>query len=153
MSVAAELCFDSGKVHERSAPQAVDPEGRFVFGHNLPRMIDALDESARVLGVTEPSQFVWHNPLYDEGGLDKLSEKEFQELEEKCNAMAKWISIEQGIQTFHALAMNHKLQKMAPDESEPTDQAYYLAFEVACYLEALKEASSSGEKRFHIQIS
>jgi len=152
MSVEAELYFKSGKCEDRSAPRAVDPEGRFVFGRNLPKMIDILDESARELGIIEPSHFVWHNPLYDEGELDKLSEEEFQALERKCEAMAKWIPINQGIQTFKALASRHKWKKLSTEESEPTEREYCVAFEVTCFYEALKEASQRGEQGFHIQI-
>ena len=152
MSVVAVLYFRSGVVHDGSAPRPVDPKGRFVFGRSFPKMIDTLDESARELGVPEPSQFVWDNPPYEQGELDKLSEEEFQELQQKSDAMAKWIPIQQGIKTFGALASRHMLEKLSPDESEPTEPEYYVAFEVACYHAALEEAAKRGEQGFHIQI-
>ena len=152
MSVVAVLHFSSGMDHDGSAPRTVDPEGRFEFGRNFPKMIDALDESARGLGITEPSQFVWENPFYEEEGLDELSEEGFEELQQRCDAMAKWIPIQEGIKTFEALASCHKLKKLSPHQSEPTEPEYYIAFEVACYKAALEEAAMQGEQGFHIQI-
>jgi hypothetical protein len=151
MSVAATLYFKSGTFHDGSAPSKVDPEGRFVFGRNLPKMLDHLDDSARDLGVAEVSQFVWQNPLYDEGGLDELSEEEFQQLQQKCDATAKWIPIERGLQTFNALASRHKLNRLRAEETEPTQPEYFVAFEIACFQAALEEAASRGERAFHIQ--
>src|SRR5262245_30737282 len=148
MSITAVLYFKSGRFHDGSAPSSVDPEGRFLFCRNFPKMVDILDESARTLGVTQPSQFIWDNPLYSEGELDKLSEAEIQELKRRYDAMAKWIPIGQGIETFGALTLRHEL---SPEEGKPSEREYYIAFEVACFHAALREAAISGEQAFHIQ--
>ncbi|MEM7626706.1 MAG: hypothetical protein AAF333_14015 [Planctomycetota bacterium] len=126
----------------------MDPEAEYVFGRNLPRMLDLLDESARSLGVTEPSRFIWHNPMDDEGKLDQISEAEFEALERKHEATKFWVPLDEGIQTFRSLGSRHEL---SPEFGTPNDQEYYIAFEVACFREALLEADAAGETGFHIQ--
>ncbi len=93
------MYFESGRVHDGSAPHSIDPEGKYRFGYNLPRMIDVLDESEAKLGVTKPSRFVWGNPLDDEGELDKLTDAELEKLKSMCEATKFWVPIELGIIT------------------------------------------------------
>jgi len=148
MSYAAALYFKSRRSHSNAAPGSVYPKGKFTFGQNFPRMIDLLDQSARELGVPEPSRFIWHDPLDDEGELDKLSSEEFEVIRRKHNGTMFWIPIEIGIKTFASLALRHKLSLRG---GNLTEQEYYIAFEIACFQNALQDAVAEGEEAFHIQ--
>jgi len=111
-------------------------------------MIDELDGTATKLSVSVPSGFVWHNPMDDEGELDKISSDEFAALELKHNATRFWIPLEAGINTFSTLSSRYSLRGDYGDLSERED---FIAFEVACFRDALVEAVSEGEEAFHIQ--
>ena len=80
MSYEATIYFKNSGARGHAAPQSVDPKGEFVFGGNFPRLIESMDQSARELGVAEPSQFVWSNQLDDEGELDQLGAEQFAEI-------------------------------------------------------------------------
>ncbi len=148
MSCEATLYFKSGRVCDKAAPHSVDPDGKFVFGRNFPRLVDLMDQSARELGVVEPSQFVWHNPLFDEGELDKISNEQLEAIKKKHEATMLWIPLAVGINTFEALASR---DKFLPEHDTLIAPAYYLSFEVTCYRVALEEAAKEGEEAFHIQ--
>ena len=148
MSYEALIFFKSGRCYGERAPRAADPAGRSTFGRNFPRLLDVMDRSARELGVKEPSRFIWHDPMMDEGELDKLSAEEFAALNKRHHATIFWVPLRTGIQTFEALARRHELD---PESGPPTEAERYLAFEVACFAAALKEAVADGEYGFNIQ--
>ncbi|TWT66859.1 hypothetical protein Pla123a_45570 [Posidoniimonas polymericola] len=149
MPVSAVLTFQSGETPGHDAPRSVDPGGKYTFGDNFPKMIDQLDESARQLGVPEPSSFIWYNPLLSEGELNKLTSEEFKTLEAKCNATAFWAPMEKGIATFKALVDKYPLYSYLNEED---GTRYFIAFEVACYHAVLVEAAENGETGFHLEI-
>jgi len=148
MSCEALIYFKSGRVRGSQAPCSVDPVGAFRFGHAFPRLIGQMDRSARELGVAEPSRFVWHDPIDDEGELDKVSAGEFEALRRKHEATKFWVPLDEGIRTFAALAGRHELR---PEFGTPTDLEHALAFEVACFHAALRDAAAEGEDAFHVQ--
>jgi hypothetical protein len=148
VSYEATLHFKSGRVHGQQAPRSVDPEGAFTFGRAFPHLIEQMDRSARELGVAEPSRFVWHDPMHDEGGLDKLSAEAFEALQRKHDATKFWVPLDEGIRTFAALAGRHELR---PEYGTLTDLEHALAFEGVCFHAALREAAETGEEAFHIQ--
>ncbi len=148
MSYVATLYFKSGRVRHHDAPPSVDPDGRFNFGENFPRFVNLLDQTARQLHVTEPSQFIWSNPLSDEGELAALTNDQFNALKNKHDATMIWIPIEDGILTFQALSSRFELHAECYEDA---DDEYYISFEVACFRDALLDAQREGEKAFHIQ--